>query len=69
VEYRSLDDRRVLVIVHAHGRGKSSGVELNESTRAAGGGANLFHIRDGKVVRLDAYFDRRRALADLGLAE
>jgi ketosteroid isomerase-like protein len=68
VEYRALDHERVLVFVLAYGRGKSSGVELDESTRGRGG-ANLFHIRDGRVVRLDAYFDRERALADLGLEE
>ncbi|HUH80978.1 MAG TPA: hypothetical protein VLZ06_06590, partial [Solirubrobacteraceae bacterium] len=61
-----LDDGRVLVFVKAYGRGKTSGVELSESTRGRGG-ANLFQIHDGKVVRLDAYFDRDRALADLGL--
>lgn len=68
VEYRQLGDERVLVMVHAYGRGKSSGVELSESTRGSGG-ANLFHIRDGRVVRLEAYFDRENALADLGLTE
>jgi ketosteroid isomerase-like protein len=67
-EYRSLDGERVLVVVRALGRGKSSGVELEESNRGRGG-ANLFRIRGGKVIRLDAYFDARRALADLGLAE
>jgi hypothetical protein len=68
VEYRPLDDERVLVLVHAHGRGKTSGVELDRSTRGEGG-ANLFYIRGGRVVRLDAYFNRAHALADLGLAE
>jgi hypothetical protein len=66
VEYRPLDDERILVLVHAYGRDKSSGVELNESTRGRGG-ANLFHIRGGQVVRLDAYFDSENAFADLGL--
>lgn len=65
-EFLTLDDGRVLVFVKAYGRGKTSGVELSESTRGRGG-ANLFQIHDGKVVRLDAYFDRDRALADLGL--
>jgi ketosteroid isomerase-like protein len=68
VEYRPLGDERVLVVVHAYGRGKSSGVELSKSTRGSGG-ANLFHIRDGRVIRLETYFDRENALADLGLTE
>ena len=59
-----LDDVRVLVLLHNSGRGRVSGLELTEEmTRTA----NLFHFRDGKVARLIVYFDRDRALADVGL--
>jgi ketosteroid isomerase-like protein len=32
-EYRELDNERVLVLVHAEGRGKTSGLEVDETTR------------------------------------
>ena len=63
-EYREIDDERVLVLTHRTGRGKRSGIELGElRTR----GATLLNIRDGKVTKWVTYFDRDRALADLGL--
>jgi ketosteroid isomerase-like protein len=63
-DYRVLDDERVLVLVRIGGRGKASGLEVDQMSAK---GANLFHIRDGKVTRLAIYWDRRRALADVGL--
>ena len=64
-KYRELDGERVLVLNHFSGRGKTSGVEVGQIwTRAA----SLFHVRDGKVMRLVQYWDHTRALADLGLA-
>ena len=69
-EYRELDQERVLVLIQASaGRGKKSGLELAEVSPMAPAGANVFHIRDGKVTRLDLYFEGERALADLGLRE
>src|SRR5437660_11056672 len=58
--YRELDDERVLVLVHVRGRGKASGVDLGQMRTE---GANLFHVRGGKVTRRVVYFDRERALA------
>ena len=52
--YVPLDDERVLVLMHNTGRGKASGLELDQlHTR----GANLFHVREGAVTRLVLYWD------------
>jgi ketosteroid isomerase-like protein len=62
--YRLLADGRVLVLVHATGRGKSSGLELGEV------GANcaaVFEVRNGLVVKLAYFWDRDRALAELAI--
>ena len=65
-EYRELDDGRVLVLIRCDASGKTSGLEL---TQVRTDSATVFHIRDGKVVKLFVYMDRERALADLGLKE
>jgi ketosteroid isomerase-like protein len=63
-DYRELDDERVLVLVHRSGRGKTSGLELGGIRTK---GADLLHIRGGKVTRLVFDFDSERALTDLGI--
>jgi ketosteroid isomerase-like protein len=63
-EYRELDDERVLVLTRRGGRGKTSGLEIE---RIQSKGAVVWHVRDGKVMRLVIYWDREHALADLGL--
>jgi ketosteroid isomerase-like protein len=65
-EFRELDDERVLLLFHRWGRGRMSGLELGQFEAQ---GATLFHACDGKVTRAVVYFDRDRALADLGLEE
>jgi ketosteroid isomerase-like protein len=65
-EYRELDCDHVLVFDRNSGRGRTSGAAIDQ-TRAEG--AQLFRVRGGKVTRLVSYWDRDRALADLGLEE
>jgi ketosteroid isomerase-like protein len=65
-DFRELDDERILVLSKGSGRGRASGLDLGQLTRSA---ADLLHVRDGKVMRFAVYFDRDRALADLGLEE
>ncbi len=63
-EYRELDDDRILVLFRFGGRGKTSGLDLGQVQAEV---ANILFVRDGKVTRLVSYWDRDRALADLGL--
>ena len=51
------------MLSHISGRGKTSGLEGGQK------GAELFHIRDGKVTRFVSCWDRERAFADLGIEE
>ena len=63
-EYRGLDDERVLVLTRGAGHGRTSGVDLAQMRTT---GAILFQMRRGKVTKIAVYYDRDRALADLGL--
>ena len=63
-EYVALDEERVLVLHRLSGRGKVSGLELAQVQPSA---AAVFHLRDGKVIKVALYYDRDRALADLQL--
>jgi ketosteroid isomerase-like protein len=65
--YIEADSERVLVLDNVSGRGKRSGLDIKHIA-AGGGSAHLFHVAEGKVLRLVVYEDRDRALADLGLA-
>src|ERR1700682_3020163 len=44
-EIRALDSERVLMLGHTTGRGKTSGLELDQTQRRV---AALFQVRDGK---------------------
>jgi uncharacterized protein len=46
----------VIVLASYHGRGKGSGVEIHQE------GAHVFELRDGKVVRLEIFATREKAI-------
>jgi ketosteroid isomerase-like protein len=64
--YYEADEERILVLSRFSGRGTTGGFELNELSSH---GASLFHVRSGKVTRLAVYWDRERAMADVGLTD
>jgi ketosteroid isomerase-like protein len=67
-EYRELDSERVLVFEDRSARAKMSGLLVGQKPgETPSHGASLFHVRNGKVTVFVTYFDRDRALADLGL--
>ena len=61
-QYQVLDDERVLVLVRPSGRGRSSGLDIQEMHAA---GAVMFTVREGVVTRFVIYWDRESAYADL----
>jgi uncharacterized protein len=54
-EYLEIGDH-VVVLATYHGVGKGSGVEITHE------GAHVFQLRDGKVVRLEIFATREKAL-------
>jgi hypothetical protein len=64
VEYRVIEEHRILVLVRNRGRGRRSGLEFEE--RSVG---NYFELDGDRVTRLVVYLDGARALSDLGLEE
>ena len=53
----------IVVFVRAHGRGRGSGLQLDNPI------AWVWTFRDGKAVRMVVYEERAEALAAVGLAE
>ena len=54
---------RVVVVVHHRGRGRSSGIEVEQHF------AMVWTLRDGRAVRMALYPTREQALAALELSE
>jgi ketosteroid isomerase-like protein len=53
----------VVVLTRYIGRGRGSGVEIEQE------GAHVFELRAGKVIRLEIYASRERALQYVHAAE
>ena len=66
--FTEVDAERVLVTVHAEGRGRISGIDAKDVAPTPRS-ADVLRIRSGRVIAIHAYWDRDRALADLGLEE
>jgi ketosteroid isomerase-like protein len=60
-EYLEIGDY-VVVLASYLGRGRGSGVEIRHE------GAHVFKLRDGKVVRLEIFANRRKALESVAAA-
>jgi ketosteroid isomerase-like protein len=60
-EYVELGDY-VVVLARYHGKGRGSGVEIEQE------GAHVFRLRDGKVIRLEIFASRARAIESVHAA-
>jgi ketosteroid isomerase-like protein len=61
-EFEDLGSGRVLAVVRQHGKAKESGVDLG----SLGVFFHLWEVRGGKIVRHEAYFDKKKAFAAAG---
>ena len=61
-DYLEIGDH-VVVLTSYRGRGRGSGVEIRQE------GAHVFALRDGKVVRLEIFASRERALQSVEFAQ
>jgi hypothetical protein len=62
-DYINVDENRVLVMLDVRARSKTHQVEMPFE------GANLLTLRDGRLARLELFFDRSQALQAAGLSE
>jgi ketosteroid isomerase-like protein len=62
-DFVDVDEERVLVFMTFVGRSKTHGVDLSLD------GANLMTMRDGKLARLEMFFNRESGVAAAGIAE
>ena len=60
-EFLELGDYVVVLAIY-HGRGRGSGVEISQE------GAHVFKLRDDKVVRLEIFASREKAIASVQAA-
>ena len=62
-DFIDVDESRVLVVLDVRARSKTHQVEMPIE------GANLVTIRDGKLARLELFFDRDQAIEAAGLRD
>jgi ketosteroid isomerase-like protein len=60
-EITALDDEQVLAAVRTGGRGRATGIELDQMI------FHVYRVRTGKIVRLTTHFTREDALEAAGL--
>jgi ketosteroid isomerase-like protein len=65
-DFRTLEGDRVLVLIRFSGRFRKSGIALEQTGSLS---AHVWHVQDGKATKLVLYWDRDRALAELGIAD